>query len=116
MSESNSGLKRNQNTVSEMIRSEEIIRIETIQRLEGSIEVAPEFISITPSELGAGSNGKSESQDHEDEEDSGLGIVLGMSFGIAIGAALENISLYMMIGLTLGILLDARMGCMKSKR
>lgn len=116
MNENSSRLKRNQNTISERIRIEEINRLDSIQRLEESLEIASEFISKTPSELGAALDDESESQDDEDEEDSGIGMVLGMSFGVAIGAALENISLYMMIGLTLGILLDARMGCMNSKR
>jgi hypothetical protein len=115
LNENRSGLKRSQNTLSEMIRREEKIRIDSKQSLEGSHEVIPEFISKMPSEIGAALNGESESQDDEDEEESGIGMVLGMSVGVAIGAVLENISLYMMIGLAFGILLDARMGCVKSK-
>lgn len=106
MNKNSSGLKRNQNTISEMIR------IESLKGLQGSVEGVPEFVSKSSSETGADLKVKSES---EDEEESGLGLVVGMSFGVAIGAALDNIALYMMIGLTLGILVDARMGSGKNK-
>jgi hypothetical protein len=98
-----------------MIRREEKIRIDSREKLDRSFNVIPEFISKMPSEIGAASNCKLEFQDEEEDgDDSGVGMVLGMSFGIAIGAALGNISLFMIIGLAIGILLDARMGCMKS--
>lgn len=110
MNKNSSGLKRNTNTISEMIR------IESLNGLQGSVKEEPEFISKLPSETDNGLKVKSESEDEGDnEEESGLGLAVGMSFGVAIGAALDNIALYMMIGLTLGILVDARMGSGKNK-